>query len=50
MKLFNILTLLIGLTLSGFNWAGSPGMGGTKSGAFKLYELSEGMPKVFAVE
>nr|WP_067297153.1 DUF411 domain-containing protein [Marinobacterium profundum] len=30
--------------------AGSPGMGGTKTEPFTIYEISEGMPRVFAVE
>ena len=38
-----------GISLPGMP-AGSPGMGGTKTGAFNIYEIADGMPKTFAVE
>lgn len=38
-----------GVTLPGMP-AGSPGMTGTKAGPFKIYEVGDGEPKVYAVE
>ncbi|MFC6670540.1 DUF411 domain-containing protein [Marinobacterium aestuariivivens] len=38
-----------GIALPGMP-AGSPGMGGAKSGPFSIYELNGGMPKVYATE
>ena len=38
-----------GVSLPGMP-AGSPGMGGEKSGPFTIYEIGDGAPKVYAVE
>jgi hypothetical protein len=38
-----------GISLSGMP-EGSPGMSGQKTEPFKIYEISDGEPKVFAVE
>jgi hypothetical protein len=38
-----------GISLPGMP-AGSPGMFGEKTGPFTVYEISEGEPKVYAVE
>lgn len=38
-----------GVTLPGMP-AGSPGMVGTKNGPFKIYEVGDGDPEVYAVE
>lgn len=38
-----------GISLPGMPM-GSPGMSGTKTGPFTIYEISDGAPKVYAVE
>lgn len=38
-----------GISLPGMP-VGSPGMSGTKTRAFNIYEISDGTPKIFAVE
>lgn len=40
---------ITGVSLPGMP-PGSPGMGGVKSAPFTIYEISEGPPKIFAVE
>lgn len=48
-KLLSERPAIKGISLPGMP-AGSPGMGGPKTEPFVIYEISQGEPKVFAVE
>lgn len=48
-RLLNERPEITGIALPGMP-QGSPGMSGQKTAPFRIYELSAGMPRVFATE